>query len=65
MVIPTLASTPTNENTPAVASEDQQFMGLTTLSEEELMGIDGNSLIINDAYYHLTTTIGPKYEGDY
>ena len=29
------------------------------------MGIEGNSLILNDAYYHLTTTIGPKYEGDY
>ena len=27
---------------PAPTSEDQQFMGLTQLSEEELMGIEGN-----------------------
>ncbi len=40
--IPTLASTPEDENAPAMTSEDQQFMGLTTISEEELMGIEGN-----------------------
>ncbi|MCR4422904.1 MAG: hypothetical protein NUV32_10590 [Exilispira sp.] len=40
--IPVFASTPENENAPAVASEDQQFIGLTTLSEEELVGITGN-----------------------
>jgi predicted ATP-grasp superfamily ATP-dependent carboligase len=43
--IPALASTPENENAPAMTSEDQQFMGLTTLSEEELMGVEGNHVI--------------------
>jgi hypothetical protein len=42
MAIPTLASTPENENAPAMTSEDQQFMGLTQLSEEELLDIIGN-----------------------
>jgi hypothetical protein len=43
--IPTLASTPENENAPAMTSEDQQFMGLTQLSEEELMKISGNIIL--------------------
>ena len=42
MAIPAFASEPTNENAPAMTSDDQQFMGLTTLSEEELMEISGN-----------------------
>ncbi len=46
--IPALASTPENENMPAPTSEDQQFMGLAALSEEELINITGNQLIIND-----------------
>jgi hypothetical protein len=42
IAIPSLASTPTNENMPVPTSEDQQFMGLKTLSEEELIEIIGN-----------------------
>jgi hypothetical protein len=42
MAIPTFASTPENENAPAMTSGDQQFMGLTQLSEEDLFTIIGN-----------------------
>jgi len=45
--IPALASTPENENAPAMTNEDQQFIGLTTISEEELIEIYGNAEAIN------------------
>jgi len=39
--IPTLASTPTNENAPAQTSEDQQFLDLLIISTDELIELDG------------------------
>jgi hypothetical protein len=53
IAIPALASTPENENAPAVASEDQQFMGLTQLSEEECVNILGQ--VVTAAYDYNTT----------
>jgi hypothetical protein len=47
MAIPELASTPENENAPAVASEDQQFLDLNILSEEELIEIYVNAIPID------------------
>ncbi|MCR4422890.1 MAG: hypothetical protein NUV32_10520 [Exilispira sp.] len=64
--IPTLASTPENENAPAQTSEDQQFMGLATLSEEELMEIEGNHVIYetNEPDDHIIYIIELKgYQG--
>ena len=63
MAIPSLASTQENENAPVPTSEDQQFMGLTTLSEEELMGIEGNKLALYDAYYYVGVVRG--VDGNY
>jgi len=40
--IPALASTPENENAPVPTSEDQQFMDLTQLSEDQMIEINGN-----------------------
>jgi hypothetical protein len=42
IAIPALASTPEDENAPAMTSEDQQFMGLTQLSENQMIKINGN-----------------------
>ncbi|MCR4422861.1 MAG: hypothetical protein NUV32_10365 [Exilispira sp.] len=48
IAIPALASTPTNENAPTIASEDQKFLGLTTLSEEQLTNIKGDAETVTD-----------------
>ncbi|MCR4422924.1 MAG: hypothetical protein NUV32_10690 [Exilispira sp.] len=40
--LPVFASTPTQENAPAPTSEDGMFLDMTQLSEEELMGVEGN-----------------------
>jgi hypothetical protein len=64
--IPILASTSTNENAPVPTSEDQQFMGLTTLSEEELMEIIGLIAIDNidgTNTFNPTTQMGTTSDG--
>lgn len=40
--LPVFASTPTQENAPAATSEDELFLDMMQLSEEELMGVEGN-----------------------
>ena len=60
IAIPALASTPTNENAPVPTSEDQQFMGLTQLTEEELLDIFGNVITGTDSCPAGAETLGPQ-----
>jgi hypothetical protein len=59
IAIPILASTPENENAPVPTSEDQQFMGLTQLSEEDLLTIIGN-VITSDSITYDTEQCTPE-----
>jgi hypothetical protein len=40
--LPVFASTPEEENAPSVTKEDGMFLDMTQLTEEELIGIEGN-----------------------
>ncbi|MCR4422659.1 MAG: hypothetical protein NUV32_09340 [Exilispira sp.] len=55
---------PTEENAPAT-SEEGMFLDMTQLSEEELMGIEGNRTIIEDAYFHVGIVDKPNNDGSY
>jgi hypothetical protein len=60
IAIPAFASTPENENAPVPTSEDQQFMGLTQLTEEELLDIIGNVITGSDSCPDGAETLGPQ-----
>jgi len=47
--LPVFASTPTQENAPTATSEDGMFLDMAQLSEEELMGVEGNKVVFEDA----------------
>ncbi|HRT03804.1 MAG TPA: hypothetical protein P5513_07685 [Candidatus Diapherotrites archaeon] len=63
--IPALAGTPKPENAPAPTSEDTMFLGWQLLSDEELIAIQGNRTIIEDAYYHGIAVPNPNENGEY
>ncbi len=63
--MPVLASTPEQENAP-LSSEDEIFLReMSQLSEEEMIAIQGNKTIIEDAYFHYAGVINPNENGEY
>jgi len=63
--LPVFTSAPTQENTPMKTIEHGMFLDMTQLSEEELMGIEGNRTIIEDAYFHVGIVDKPNNDGSY